>query len=393
MTYETLPLAKVATFLDSKRRPVKEADRVEGPYPYYGANGQQGWIDGFLFDEPLILLAEDGGHFDDPKRGIAYAIKGKTWVNNHAHVLKPSERMDFRYLLHALKNRDVRAYINGSTRAKLTKDGAARIPVQVPPLDEQRRIASILDKAEDLLAKRRAALDLLDQLPQATFLEMFGDPATNPKGWQVRPLRDAADGKYGVKAGPFGSAIKKEDYVSHGYRVYGQEQVIGGSFEIGDYYIDERKYKKLESCAVKTGDLLMSLVGSFGKVLVVPEGIEPGIINPRLLKITPNSSLLNSTFLAHQIQFPTTQSRLSSVAHGGTMGVLNAGILKDLITVMPPIDLQRRFVARVEAIHRAKAAHRSALEKLDALFSTLQSRAFEQGQTPPEYMTRELVSR
>jgi hypothetical protein len=68
----------VADFLDSRRRPVKEADRTPGPHPYYGANGQQGTIDAFLFDEPLILLAEDGGHFDEPERGIAYRISGKT---------------------------------------------------------------------------------------------------------------------------------------------------------------------------------------------------------------------------------------------------------------------------------------------------------------------------
>lgn len=80
-------LGKAVEFLDSKRRPVKASDRVPGPYPYYGANGQQGTIDDYIFDEPLVLLAEDGGHFFEPQRGIAYKITGKTWVNNHAHVL------------------------------------------------------------------------------------------------------------------------------------------------------------------------------------------------------------------------------------------------------------------------------------------------------------------
>jgi type I restriction enzyme S subunit len=88
-THPTKPLGEVAAFLDHKRRPVKQSERKEGPFPYYGANGLQGTIDSFIFDEPLILLAEDGGHFDNPDRGIAYEISGKTWVNNHAHVLKP----------------------------------------------------------------------------------------------------------------------------------------------------------------------------------------------------------------------------------------------------------------------------------------------------------------
>ena len=76
-------LGDVVEFLDSKRRPVTESDRRSGPYPYYGANGLQGTIDEYIFDEPLVLLAEDGGHFDDPERGIAYRVSGKTWVNNH----------------------------------------------------------------------------------------------------------------------------------------------------------------------------------------------------------------------------------------------------------------------------------------------------------------------
>ena len=85
------PLGEVVEFLDSKRRPVKEADRKPGPFPYYGANGQQGTIDAYIFDEPLVLLAEDGGFFDAPERGICYRISGKTWVNNHAHVLRPNK--------------------------------------------------------------------------------------------------------------------------------------------------------------------------------------------------------------------------------------------------------------------------------------------------------------
>ena len=81
-------LVEVVEFLDSQRRPVTASDRRAGPYPYYGANGQQGTIDHFIFDEPLVLLAEDGGHFGESERGIAYRISGKTWVNNHAHVLR-----------------------------------------------------------------------------------------------------------------------------------------------------------------------------------------------------------------------------------------------------------------------------------------------------------------
>jgi hypothetical protein len=83
-------LGDVCDFLDHRRKPVAEGLRSSGPFPYYGANGQQGWIDDFLFDEPLVLLAEDGGHFGSKTKPIAYKIAGKTWVNNHTFLAMPT---------------------------------------------------------------------------------------------------------------------------------------------------------------------------------------------------------------------------------------------------------------------------------------------------------------
>lgn len=183
-------LGDVADFLDNRRRPVKESDRKSGEYPYYGANGQQGTIDGYIFDEPLILLAEDGGFFDNPDRGIAYRIAGKTWVNNHAHVLRPKNDVDLSYLCRVLENYNVEPFISGSTRAKLTKGQAEKIEIPLPPLEEQKRIAAILDQADDIRRKRQHAIDRLNQLGQAIFHEMFGDPNNPPDTLDARPLGD-----------------------------------------------------------------------------------------------------------------------------------------------------------------------------------------------------------
>jgi type I restriction enzyme S subunit len=153
-TFPVRPLGEVVEFLDSKRRPVKEADRKPGPFPYYGANGQQGTIDAYIFDEPLVLLAEDGGFFDAPERGIAYRISGRTWVNNHAHVLRPRAGLDIAFLCRVLENYEVTPFISGTTRSKLTKGQAEKIEIPLPPLDEQRRIAAVLDQADELRQRR-----------------------------------------------------------------------------------------------------------------------------------------------------------------------------------------------------------------------------------------------
>jgi type I restriction enzyme S subunit len=125
-------LGEVVDFLDSQRKPITDKDRVPGPYPYYGANGKQDSVAEFIVDEPLVLLAKDGGHFGNLDRTIAYQVDGKFWVNNHAHVLRPTTRIDIRYLCRHLERYDVMPFVTGTTRGKLTKGAASRIPILLP---------------------------------------------------------------------------------------------------------------------------------------------------------------------------------------------------------------------------------------------------------------------
>lgn len=264
----------------------------------------------------------------------------------------------------------------GAAQPNLSPKSLSELQIPLPPLPEQKRIAAILDKADELKRKRETAIAKLDQLAQCIFVEMFGDVITNERGWKKIPLKNAVDSKYGIKAGPFGSSLKKEEYVASGYKIYGQEQVIAGNFDIGDYYITENKFNQLSSCAVKEGDVLVSLVGSFGKVLVVPKGIHPGIINPRLLKITPDFKQLDSEFLAATLQNHSVQRWLSDQAHGGTMGILNGGLLKELQIVIPPLSAQNEFISRVKFLEKLKLIASSALAKQNNLFTSLQHQAF-----------------
>lgn len=158
-------LADTAECLDRLRQPVKEADRPSGNVPYYGANGQQGWIDRPLIDESLILVAEDGGHFEERARGVAYRIDGPAWVNNHAHILRPkTNQLELEFLHRHLRNYDFTPYINGSTRSKLTQVQLMAAKVIVPPLPLQREFAHRVAAVETLKATHRAALAELDAL-------------------------------------------------------------------------------------------------------------------------------------------------------------------------------------------------------------------------------------
>lgn len=158
-------LGEVAEVHDGRRIPLNRSERAKrpGPYPYFGANGQVDTIDDYLFDGRHVLLAEDGGYFDDPFRPNAYEADGKFWVNNHAHILQARPAVEHGYLLHALNATDLMPFVSGTTRLKLTQADMRRIPLALPPLAEQRRIVA---RIEALFARtRHARADLLRIAP------------------------------------------------------------------------------------------------------------------------------------------------------------------------------------------------------------------------------------
>jgi type I restriction enzyme S subunit len=302
MRYPVVALADCCDFLDHLRRPVKEAERVIGPYPYFGANGQQGWINDYLFDEPLVLLAEDGGHFSTPERGIAYKITGKSWVNNHAHVLRPREGViDVDYLVHGLRTRDVRRYLSGSTRDKLTKAGACQIEIPLPPLEEQRRIAAILDASQKLQRLHRQRVHTLFALRQSMYRQLFGLP-----GSEQLPLSSLAKITSGY-------AFKAADFCGQGVHVIRMSDLNGEDVDLASSaLVPAEVVDGLERFELFEGDILLGMSGSLGKLGIVP-CIPAGtrvFLNQRVAKI----SLLLNTPISRELLVESIKSR-EYIAH------------------------------------------------------------------------------
>ena len=273
--------------------------------------------------------------------------------------------------------RQIDAMAKGTTRQRCNLSDLKSIKIDLPPIEEQKRIAAILNKADSLLRKRQQAIRLAEDFLRASFLDMFGDPVTNPKGWQVVKLGELAKSdRYAIKAGPFGSALKKECYVSSGYRIYGQEQVIRDDLTFGDYYINEDKYRELESCKVESGDMLISLVGTFGKICIVPPEFEPGIINPRLMKVSFDPLKATPRFMKALLTSDSMVRKIESLSHGGTMGIVNVGIMKELEIPVPPVAIQIRFEEVQQKLATLKANYHAAEEQTTSAFSALQSQYF-----------------
>jgi len=192
----------------------------------------------------------------------------------------------------------------------------------------------------------------------ATSEELFTDL---PISWDTVFFEDiAANVENAIKAGPFGSSLTKSCYQKSGYKIYGQEQVIRGDATYGDYWISEEKFRELESCKIRPGDMLISLVGTIGKVLILPQDCKPGIINPRLMKLSLDQRI-EKQYIQIFLESPLSKNRLFGDSHGGTMEILNLEIIKNIPIPLPPLAEQHEIVRRVNALFaRADAIEREA---------------------------------
>jgi type I restriction enzyme, S subunit len=250
----------------------------------------------------------------------------------------------------------------------------ARITIPLPPLPEQRRIAEILDKADALRAKRRAALAQLDTLTQSIFLDMFGDPATNPKGWPQVPIGDHAS-KIGSGATPRGG---EEAYQATGITLIRSMNVRDGAFlRDGLAFIDDEQAAQLDGVVVEADDVLLNITGaSVARVCRAPADVLPARVNQHVAIIRPTSTF-NPPFLEQCLLSASVKERLLKIARAGaTREAITKASIEQFRVIRPPREVQDLFAARVGTGERTHLQICSALAEMDSLFATLQHRAF-----------------
>jgi type I restriction enzyme S subunit len=196
--WEVVRLDDAVDFLDGRRRPVKDTDRskMRGEIPYYGASGIVDYVNDYLFDDELILLGEDGENILSRNCRLVFRVSGKTWVNNHAHVLKPKLSYDIGYLTDYLESLDYGQYNTGTAQPKLNKQVCSGIPVLRPPLQEQRSIAAALSDVDALLAKLDQLIAKKRDLKQAAMQQLLTGQTRLPGfsgEWEVKRLGEVAD--------------------------------------------------------------------------------------------------------------------------------------------------------------------------------------------------------
>ena len=156
-------LGDIVEVLDSKRRPITKSDRKEGVYPYYGATGILDYIDGYIFEERLILLGEDGAKWDSGEK-TAFIAEGKYWVNNHAHVLKPKKEIVLdKFLVSYLNSLDLNPYITGVTVPKLNQEKMRSIKIVIPPMKDQEGLVIEIETQEKIIESNKKLIEIMEK--------------------------------------------------------------------------------------------------------------------------------------------------------------------------------------------------------------------------------------
>jgi type I restriction enzyme S subunit len=284
-----------------------------------------------------------------------------------------------RYVSHFFQTREYWAQImmsaRGAAQPGVNATTLKSLEIPLPSLPEQRRIAEVLDRAEALGAARRAGLSRLDILTQAIFLEMFGDPAKNPRRWARATLGELAT-KF--SDGPFGSNLKTEHYCKTGVRVVRLQNIGVGRFLDDDRaFVSERHFQRLERHECQPGDVLIGTMGDPNlRACIQPEWLPVALNKADCVQFRVNARVADAHYMSALLNQSATERMARGLVLGQTRLRISMGRLRGLEVPVPPVSLQRDFSRRVAAVGKVEAAHRASLSEFDALFASLQHRAF-----------------
>ncbi len=321
--------------------------------------------------EPGDVLVCEGG--DAARAAIWRGQRKDVKFQKAIHRVRVGPRLDNRFLVHRLladhQSGRLADYYTGATIKHLTGQDLARYSFALPPLAEQHRIADILDRADEMRAKRREAVALLDEMAAALFVEPFGDPASNLKGWPVEPFGAVSDARLGKMLDhKRQTGAPRRPYLRNA-NVQWFRFELDSVFEM-DFDESDRNVLRLQ-----VGDLLICEGGEPGRAAIWQGELTECYFQKALHRVRPNPALTTPEYLCWLLWLMTRRGNLAGVT-SATIAHLTGEKLAKLPVMLPPLVLQHWFVAAIAAIDRLKAAHRASLAEMDALFASLQHRAF-----------------
>ncbi|WP_421894157.1 restriction endonuclease subunit S [Marinoscillum sp.] len=390
-------LEKVVEIHDNLRKPINSKERINRTagkkagelYPYYGATGQVGFIDDYLTEGDYILIGEDAAPFLDFAKNVAYPIHGKTWVNNHAHILKSSFNDSF--LLHYLNQFQYREYVTGTTRLKLTQGALKRIPVRLAPLPEQRaivaKIEALFSELDSGIQNLKTAQQQLKVYRQAVLKKAFEGGFTNdsvkesglPEGWKWVKLDEIA------KAVDPQPSHRTPPEVSNGVPYVSIADIdkktgainFDSARQVGEYVLREH----IDRYSLNEGDFVIGKIGTIGRPFYVPTA-RFFTLSANVVLVQPYEQKANPKYLFHLINSPIIEEQFKDGAKATTQSAFGIKKVRLLdIPIPPTVGFQSQIVQEIESrlsvCDKMEESISESLEKAEALRQSILKKAFE----------------
>jgi len=354
---------------------------------YISKEEAYGKYEHFLIDEGDLLIACSGIVVSNFSKKIAFIEKRHLPLCLNTSTMRfkslDTNTLEIRYFFYFLMthifNRQLGKLITGSAQLNFGPSHIKKIKMPLIDIDKQKTIAKTLDKAKELIALRKASIEKLDELSKSVFIDMFGDPVENPKGFLVKQLDDFfIDKKNGTKCGPFGSALKKDEYVKRGIPVWNMDNISkkGKFINSLNLMITREKFEKLESYAVCNGDIIISRAGTVGKMCVVDSEYDNSIISTNLIRLRLDSSVLLPLYFVSLMIYCKDRIKRLEVGSDGALTHMSTKVLKSIEFPYPPLDLQQKFAKTIQKVETQKALYEKELVKLEENFEALLAKSF-----------------
>jgi type I restriction enzyme S subunit len=390
--WRSVTVEQCCEILDSKRIPINGEDREKriGDIPYYGANGLQGHIDDYIFDEPLILIAEDGGCFDEfATRPIAYRVTGKSWVNNHAHVLRAKEGFAHDAVFYALEHKDIQSFIVGGTRSKLNQSALRSIAVDLPASKpEQTKIAEILSTVDRAIEQTEALIAKQQRIKTGLMQDLLTrgiDEHGNIRSEQTHKFKDSPLGRIPVEWEAkqlstvvelkVGYAFKSSWFCEDGIRLLRGENVGAGIPDWKDMRcLPPEVANKFRDYQLNAGDMIIGMDRTFTKqgfkVSILGEDDVPCLLVQRVGFFVPMA--VPCGFMQLLIQSPIYQRALRLRQKGMDIPHLSKDeILSPLVPIPGTLDEMNAISNHIESLRSTERNNAYCLNKLLSLKAAL----------------------
>ena len=376
--WQALPLGELCDVLDHKRKPITKRDREAGEYPYYGATGVLDRVAGYLFDEPLVLVGEDGAKWGSGEN-TAFAVEGRVWVNNHAHVLRPNrDKLLDRWLIYHLNHSDLSAFVSGLTVPKLNQGSLREIPVPVPPLPEQQRIVALLDEAFAGLATAKANAERNLQNARAIFESHLESVFSHRgEGWVEMRLEEVADANCSLS---YGIVQPGEEY-GNGMPVVRPTDLTKKAIHLdGLKRIDPKLADGYKRTALRGGELLLCVRGSTGVVSIAAPELVGANVTRGIVPIRFDTTLLLPEFGYFLMRSDPVQSQIREKTYGAALMQINIRDLRVVLLPIPPLKEQPGIALKFDQLYaetqRLTRLYERKLAALEELKKSLLHQAF-----------------